>query len=280
MQSAEVSPGIIGGGVISDDPRPQDLERRIAERSEKLYHVRLVQRLLLIWAYPGNLLILGVAVTSVMLWQQPTAWVLPFAVAVPAISVGGSARALYRQHFRIRSVSTQLKDLQAAHQEHVLEELGTDDLLAAHKRYRSQLPDVIARYRVESRSCRRKHNAVQSVIIVGSIVSATATTASVSLDEFRAPAVLVSLLVAVSAAFGGYAKYRERSVNLQQTADTLEREYESVDLRVGRYRRFDTERDAYAEFAHEVETLRAEQAKRRQHWGQVFVDDDAALVGR
>ncbi|QGK68416.1 DUF4231 domain-containing protein [Allosaccharopolyspora coralli] len=280
MQSAEVSPGIVGGGVIPEGAPPQDLERRIAERSEKLYHVRLVQRILMIWAYPGNLVILGVSVASVAVLQQQLAVVVPLAVLVPAASLVASARALYRQHFRIRSVHTQLKSLRTEHEEHLLDELGVEDLLAAHKRYRSQLPDVIARYRVESRSCRRKHNAVQSVVIVGSILSAAATTASLSLADARVPAVVLSLLVAVSAAFGGYAKYRERSVNLQQTADALEREYESVELRVGRYRRFGTEREAYAEFAHEVETLRAEQAKRRQHWGQVFVDDDTAVVGR
>jgi uncharacterized protein HemX len=75
-------------------------------------------------------------------------------------------------------------------------------------------------------------------------------------------AVLLSLFVALAAAIAGYTRYRDQSSVYQQTADALEREYESVELRVGRYRRFATEREAYAEFAESVETLRSEHPGR------------------
>lgn len=284
MQHDEATTGIVAGGVISDDPL-HDLEGSIAECSERLYRVRLVQRFFLAWAFPGNLLIVTLAISaataaSAEILRVPLSWVVPVAVLVPLGSIAVSARAVYRQHFTVRAVGKELRDLQVAHTEHMLGEANGDDLLAAHKRYRAQLPEVIDRFRVESLSMRRKHNAIQCVVITGSIVTATTTAASVSIADFRPAAVGFSLLVAVMAAFGGYAKYRERSVNLQQTADALDREYQSVELRVGRYRHFTDERDAYAEFAHEVETVRGEQAKRLQHWGQAVVPEDTVVIGR
>lgn len=265
MNRSESTTGIIAGGVLSGGTRPEDLERRIGQRSEQLYRARLLQRLCLAWAYPGNLVLIGLAVCcSVLLAATPWLWIPAAMVAIGSIVV--SATLVYRQHFRVRGLDSELRELQRAQREDELEELGAD-VLAAHKRYRARVPEVIAGYRIESRKHRRKYNALQIVIITGSILTSTLLAASLSIADLRWVAAVVSLLVALSAAFAGYAKYRERGVSLQQAADSLEREYESVELRVGRYRRFDDERQAYAEFAHEVEVLREEQAKRQQQLG-------------
>lgn len=55
--------GIVGGGVLAGDFQPVDRQRRIAERSELRYRVRLVRRLMLLWAVPGNFLLICVAAT-------------------------------------------------------------------------------------------------------------------------------------------------------------------------------------------------------------------------
>lgn len=159
-------------------------------------------------------------------------------------------------------MDSELRALEHADREHLLEELGSGDLLGAHKRYRAQLPELIERYRDEARRDRLKDNALQAVVIGGSIFAATATATAMSVVDVRWVAGALSLLVAVAAAFSGYAKYRDRSVACQQAADALEREYESVELRVGRYRRFSEEHEAYAEFADAVDALRAERARR------------------
>ncbi|TDC89079.1 DUF4231 domain-containing protein [Saccharopolyspora aridisoli] len=253
--------GIVGGGVLAADDRQQgDWERRIAQRSEELYRERIVQRLLLAWAVPGNLLLAAVGVTLLALSTS----VVPAAVTfvVLAASAGVAAVYVYRQHFKVRAVDTDLRALEGAHREMLLDELGTGDLLDAHRRYRAQLPELIERYRHEARSDRWKDSALQAVVIGVSIIAATATATAAAVPEIRWLAIGLSLLVAVSAAYAGYTKHRDRAASWQETADALEREYESVELRVGRYRRFGSEREAYAEFAEAVEALRAERARR------------------
>ncbi|MBB5153971.1 DUF4231 domain-containing protein [Saccharopolyspora phatthalungensis] len=252
--------GIISSGVLAADRQPLDWERRITARSEQHYRARLVQRLLLVWAVPGNSLLIGAGAIALGLWSSPLPAAVLFALAVGSIAV--STKFVYQQHFKVRAVESELRSLEYENREHVLEELGSGDLLGTHKRYRAQLPELIERYRGEARRDRRKDNVLQTVIIGGSIIAASATSAAISVVDARWVASGLSLLVAVAAAFAGYAKYRDRSTACQQTADALEREYESVELRVGRYRGFDSEGASYAAFADAVEALRAEQAHR------------------
>jgi Protein of unknown function (DUF4231) len=178
----------------------------------------------------------------------------------------------YLQYLRIRvtllgtrKLALVLRTLREAQQRDV----GDDaDLVLAHqRRYREDVSDVIQQYRDEANRYRRVHNRLQSVVIVGSIVTSALTTASVSFVEVRWAAVGVSAFVGLAAGFTGYFKYRERSFNLQQTADAIEREYEAVELRVGRYRA-KNEADAYAIFAATVEDLRDDQNKRQQQLDQ------------
>ncbi|MCA1186609.1 MULTISPECIES: DUF4231 domain-containing protein [unclassified Saccharopolyspora] len=267
MERWDAGTGIIGGGVIAGETQPQDWERRISELSEQLYRARILQRLLLIWTCPGNVALAGLSISGIVLLAPPVA-VSVLAVAIPVGSVAASGRIAYRHHFAVRAVASELRELERAHREHQLDEWNAGDLLGMRKRYRADLPDVIERYRAEAGRHRWKDHVLHTVVIAGSIISATVTAASAAVVGARWAAVAISLLVAVAAAFGGYAKYRERAASLQQTADVLEREYHSVELRAGRYSRFDDEGDAYAEFADTVESLREEQAKRQQHLNQ------------
>ncbi|MGW1678445.1 DUF4231 domain-containing protein [Saccharopolyspora sp. NPDC002376] len=252
--------GIVGGGVLAGDNRPDDWERRITVRSEQLYRTRMVQRMLLLWAVPGNLLLVVLGAIALALWGIAVPAAVVFVLAVASIAV--AARFVYQQHFKVRAVETELRALEHGYRENLLDELGNGDLLGVHKRYRAQLPELVERYRGEARRDQWKDNALQTVVVGGSIVAAAVTATAMSIVDMRWVAAVLSLLVAVSAAFAGYAKYRDRAQALQRTADSLEREYESVELRVGRYRRFDSERQAYAEFADAVDALRAEQARR------------------
>lgn len=267
MERLDAATGIIGGGLISGGSQPQDWERKIGELSELLYRAKLVQRLFLIWACPGNLALAGVSVAGFLAFDRSVGLAI-VAFVLWAGSVAVSSRFLYRQHFKVRSVQTELRELERSHREYLLEELSTGDLLGTHKRYRAQLPELIEVYREEARQHRWKDNVLQSIVIAGSILTASITAISMSLVDFRWVSVVASVLVSICAAYAGYAKYRERSAGLQHAADALEREYQSVELRAGRYRRFGDERAAYAEFADTVESVRAEQAKRQQQLGQ------------
>ncbi len=267
MESAEAATGIIGAGVISEGSQPQDWERLIGEGSEQLYRARLTRRFFRLWAYPGNAGLAVLAASCFVLLDSPSPWLLVPLAMVPIASIAVSAHFVYRQHFSVRKLETRLRDLRRTYREQLFEEFGSDRF-ASHRRYREQVPDVIDGCRFESRRQRRKYNVLQSVIIGGSIVTSAATAASLSSVDARWLAIAGSLLVAIAAAYAAHAKYRERSVTLQHTADSLEREYHSVELRVGQYRRFSDDREAYAEFSDRVEALRAEQSQRQQQLGQ------------
>lgn len=251
-----VDTGIVGGGLLTEEVPMQDWERRIADRSERLYRARLQRRFLLLWLYPGNLGLLAMmAVGAAAMWPS-LMWVGIAVVAVVA-SLAVSARWTYQQHLRVRTIRTELRALENAQREQQLADLESDNLLGTQKRYRARLPELVAEYRAAAREDRRKDGVLQTLVIGGSIVAATTSAVSMSLSGTHWVAVLLSLLVAVSAALAGYAQFRERATTWQRTADALEREYEAVELRVGRYRRFGDERDAYAEFADAVLALRA-----------------------
>jgi hypothetical protein len=111
------------------------------------------------------------------------------------------------------------------------------------------------------------HNRYQAIIIIGSISASAVTTASVSFEATRWISVGITTAVGLAAGFTGYYKFHDNSYNLQQTADAIEREYEAVDLRVGRYVKMD-ESEAYSLFANTVEQLRDEQNKRQQQLDQ------------
>lgn len=279
MESAQAAAGILGSGVIADGSQPQEWERRISAKSERLYRARLLRWFFLLWNYLGNLLLVGLAVSAFVLLADIPAWGLALLVLVPVASIVTSAMLLYRQHFTVRAVEAELRELRRAYSEHLLEEFASGDVFASHKRYRTLLPEVIAEYRVESHKQLRRYNALQVLVIAGSIGTAASTVAALSSVESRWAAVALSTLVAVAAAFTGHAKYRERSASLQRTADSLEREYQSVELRVGRYRRFGDEREAYAEFADQVEALRAEENEAAAAVGSGSVATNSRLIG-
>lgn len=279
MERAQATAGILGSGVISESSQPQEWERRIGEKSEQLYRARLLRWFLLLWNYAGNLLLVGLAAAAFALVEGIPGWGLAALVLVPLGSVVASATLLYRQHFSVRAVEAELRELRRAYSEHLLEEFASGDVFASHKRYRTLLPEVIGEYRVESSKQLRRHNALQVLVIAGSIGTAASTVAALSSVESRWAAVVLSTLVAVAAAFAGHAKHRERSASLQRTADSLEREYQSVELRVGRYRRFGDEREAYAEFADQVEALRAEESEAATAVGASSVTANSRLIG-
>ncbi|HEX6481763.1 MAG TPA: SLATT domain-containing protein [Ktedonobacteraceae bacterium] len=78
---------------------------------------------------------------------------------------------------------------------------------------------------------------------------------------------VISIVVAISAGVTAYFKYKERSFNLQQTADAIEQEYVAVDLGIGYYKG-KQQQEALELFAERVELLKDEQKKREQQLEQ------------
>ncbi|BCJ29427.1 hypothetical protein Asera_35350 [Actinocatenispora sera] len=226
----------------------------------------------MIWAIFGNVILVAATVVVSLLEGDAIERLRIYAYVLTILSLAGSPFLIYYQYKRSRNVRLFIKKLNLVlrknkHLSGDEEETQSDPVLAHQKQYRDEMPDIIADFREGANKYRSVHNRWQSVIIIGSVLTSAITTASVSFGYVRWVAVVVSFIVGLAAGFTGYFKYRERSFNLQWTSDAIEREYQSVELRVGKYANR-SEPEAFALFASVVEQLRDEQAKRQQQLDQ------------
>ncbi len=137
------------------------------------------------------------------------------------------------------------------------------------EKYLEEVPETIKKFRIESKSYRREANISQILIIVGSVLT-TSVSSAVGFglnDILRWIAPAISIVVTISAGLTAYFKFRERSFNLQQTADTIEQEYVAVGLGISYYRDKKPQ-EALQLFAERVELLKDEQKKRQQQLEQ------------
>jgi hypothetical protein len=141
--------------------------------------------------------------------------------------------------------------------------------LAPLEKYMEEIPEALKTFRSESNAYRRKANIFQILIIVGSVLT-TSVSSAVGFglnDVLRWIAPAISIVVTVSAGLTVYFKFKERSFNLQQTADTIEQEYKAVKLGIRSYKEKQPN-DALELFAERVELLIDEQKKRQQQLEQ------------
>lgn len=134
--------------------------------------------------------------------------------------------------------------------------------------YREDAHGDIDQFRVESRGYRRTNNLLQGIVIIGALAATASAGITAAFPIARWVTLGVTFAVGISSGFMGYFKYKERSFYLQQTADTIESEWEAFDVGVGRYKRISDEEEALAEFVDELHRLKAEQKKREQNLEQ------------
>ncbi|WP_331757361.1 SLATT domain-containing protein [Streptomyces anulatus] len=140
----------------------------------------------------------------------------------------------------------------------------------AHERrysYRDGIPAEVRRLREEGRRYSRWHNGFQWLLILCS--AAIPAVAALYDPPQPGKGLLIGLGASVSVITSamGYYKFRERSFNLQQTADSIEQHLAALDLTIPPYSDAD-ERQNLARFAEAVESLRDEQRKREQQLDQ------------
>lgn len=264
---------------LAGDYHPAHIKSRIFDCEEILYRKRLTRQFIVVWLLVGNLLIAAVVAGLLTIAKYDAkSGTVSIVSGVLLVSVIGAVALLYRQHLAVRDGELMLRKLRQLIREYQMEaaeeaskDKKADDgaaLLMAHKRYREDIPEVVESFRRESNKNRKMSNLFQNTIIIGSLLASSATTSSVYFEPVRWIAVGISLLVAVAAGFISYYKYRERSFNLQQAADSIERNYYSVELRAGKYTVAPDEKAAFQMFVNEVEFLRDEQSKRQQQLEQ------------
>lgn len=134
--------------------------------------------------------------------------------------------------------------------------------------YKEDAYKDIAEFRTESNWYRRINNILQGILIVGSLMATGTSGAAIWASSINWVTPTVTFLVGISSGFMGYFKYKDRSFYLQQTADAIEQEWEAVQVRVGRYKKCESEEEALEEFVEEVHRLKSEQKQRQQNLEQ------------
>ncbi|MFC9082712.1 DUF4231 domain-containing protein [Streptomyces sp. NPDC057062] len=142
-------------------------------------------------------------------------------------------------------------------------ELSDRSISNAFRNYLDSVPALRDDYRRGAKRYRNRHNRFQITVIVGSILTSVATTASAEQGVWSWIAVGLSALVSVSAGIISYFKFRERSMNLQQTADSIELELQAFTLKINNYSpaRLSLE-EAPSRFAETIERIKDEQRKK------------------
>ena len=149
-------------------------------------------------------------------------------------------------------------------------EIERRNALSPLERYKEDVSLTIEQYREEANRYRRIANRLQGFIIIGSVLVTSATSAAgIEFGGiFKWLAIIFSISVAISAGFTGYFKFRERSFNLQQTADNIEQEFTALEIGIGYYKGIQEQEKALVLFAERIEHLKEEQKKRQQQLEQ------------
>jgi hypothetical protein len=156
------------------------------------------------------------------------------------------------------------------------------DVVRRRMAYKEDAHTDIEHFRRESSRYRRVQNYLQAVLIIGSLATTGVAGISLLADTAKWFTMATSFMVGIASGFIGYFKYRERGAYLQQTADTIETEWEALELGIGRYKHHGSDvkgqTAALADFAEEVHRLKSEQKKREQNLDQPPTDDQSKTV--
>jgi hypothetical protein len=246
------------------------LKKRIIDQELAIQQIRLYRRLSILWLVIGTPVLVGLMVAGNLLidYSRPGTgrWALNFfGIPVTLVLTCLSAFSLFATHHDLQEQRGELSKLNE--EKGLLSSHNTIGAAASQRKYKEEIHGFIEEYRREAKHNRRVHNSFYSVIIIGSIVTTSVTSAIGQQPAFKWLAVTISVTVGIAAGFTGYFKFRERSMNLRQTADAIEHEYNAAELGIRRYRGLGYEQ-GLALLAEEVEWLREEQRKREQQLEQ------------
>ncbi|MFF8535358.1 DUF4231 domain-containing protein [Streptomyces sp. NPDC015532] len=254
--------------IIAHRREIADLMQRIKVRRFQLFGM---------YATPAAAILAGLAWASlkVFVWLHGDTPSAVNGVCFAAIILLGAASAaqFYAEFTDVwedadTSVRKLKLELALAEERHVLESRRrTPPSQDRQASYKEKIPAEVIRLRQESRHYRRLHLFMQWLLFISS-ASISAVTAWYDPPQ-PAKGVLIGLgfTVTVITAATGYFKPRERSFNLQQTADTIEQHATAFELGIAPYNSPDDAKNLEL-FATTVENVRAEQRMREQQLDQ------------
>jgi len=246
--------------------------RQIAELRRQIRLTRIRSSLMWVLGSTAALIILGLAVATALTWRERDMLRPNLAGGIVAVVFTVLTFCVFEFMSDGQGVDkepvAQLKlDLELAEERRILEASKlTQPPYDRQFSYKDSIPKEIERLRSESRHYRRLHNILQWTLILAS--AAIPAVAAIYDPPQPGKTILITLgaIVTVVTSVAGYFKFRERSFNLQQTADEIEKHTTALELAIRPYNSSDAENLEL--FAENVETLRMEQRKREQQLDQ------------
>jgi prefoldin subunit 5 len=238
------------------------------------------------WAFGGSLVIAPIAFTmgwifpgvnTILSWVGGTACFVAFCLGIGIAAVflaeDRTSRRIHEHRKRLRETQRILEKLQrrlASFEEQALRHLTPEQ-------YMHQLPKLISSYRRQADGYRNRFIAMQIVTI---LLSAAITSLSGGwLDRYIVlPWVIpvMSAIISVLTSFTLFFKFREKGVNLLETANGLDWEHMACTLGIGKYEGL-SRADALRLLAKTCEDLRKEQQKRQVQLEQSSHAEQKAL---
>lgn len=255
-----------------------EVDAEIQNAENELSRQLLIKRLR-VAGLVGVILIIVATISAMIIYREQAAnrdsavfGVGPPVLYFSLVGIAVFAWLLYDQRDMLVQLRTTLKSLRSRKKD--LLAGSARSRLGILVRYKNDLPDLVNGFRLTARKYGRTHNMLQVVVIGGSLSTSSLIAASGSTPWGRGAGVIGALIVSASAAYSAYFKFKEKSLNLQRTADEIEREHRAVELRIGDYEGKPNEQ-ALSEFVTKVEALRA-----NQHRQQLELDQPADVQYR
>lgn len=257
--------------------------KKILELREDIRWAELRNRLMVGFGAGVFLMLLAIAIPTAITWQKydlgPINTVLVilalvFAAGFTLVSIMETRRhprsptMLSHEQTPRYSVGEMQLLLELALEHRLMEAVPLDVPVRNRQHaYKDSIPEELDKLRRESRRYRRRHNFFQMFIIVGSIGNAGAQAFSDTAQPLKSIIIGLTMVVAVAAGVSGYYKFRERSFNLQQTADSIEENTNAFHLGLAPYDSNDPAVNL-GRLTDKVEKLRVEQRRREQQLDQ------------
>ncbi len=228
---------------------------------------RFIRRFTLLWLFVGNPL----AISALVLINVLVDWSndnnsnqVSLNVFAGFATLGSILASIYwwnTHRTKINKAEVELRQLEVERRHLQARDTGATNVSGAFPEYYESIPVIRDEFRRSAERYRSRHNLFQLTVIMGSILTSVSTTAAAEQGIWSWIAVGLSALVSMSAGIIAYFKFRERSLNLQQTADSIDLELQAFALKIRRYRDLASDQ-ATATFAEEVERIREEQRKK------------------
>ncbi|MEU7996180.1 DUF4231 domain-containing protein [Micromonospora sp. NPDC049060] len=242
-----------------------DIDVEIADTEGRLEQARFYFKVTATWSL---LSAIGTAVlvAAFFLDSDTAAGATALLILISPVSLLVSLFVLKSQRNKLFDLDRELKRLRAkrrAGDHNLVAVAGSQSRhQASRARYWSETWEYVEEARKGASKNRRIHNLFQAVIILGSILVTSLTSAMASANPLEWITIVLSIMVTASAGFSSYFKFRERGFNLQQTANAIEKESNSFDLRIRDYAENVDHDAAMRLYAERIEDLKEEQRNR------------------